>query len=66
MNNAIATKYVAINPENGLHLREATQAEINAFRAANPNRVWEKATRVGEVLVDTYNGPGIWFGGAGF
>lgn len=66
MNNEIATKYVAINPANGLHIREATQEEINTFRAVNPDPVWEKITRVGEVLINTYYGPGVWFGGARF
>lgn len=66
MNNEIATKYVAINPANGFHIREATQEEINTFRAANPDPVWEKITRVGEVLINSFNGPGVWYGGAGF
>jgi hypothetical protein len=45
--------YIAINPENGLHLREARKS-------------FEKMVRVGDVLIDFYTGPGAWFGGAGF
>ena len=67
MNNAVTTKYVAIDPANMTRiLRPATELEIKAFRAANPDRVWEQVTRVGDVFIDSNCGPGAWFGGAGF
>lgn len=59
---ATVTKYVAIDPKTGLHLREATKDEIKSFCELGA----ESCTRIGDVLVDTYYGPGIWFGGAGF
>lgn len=49
---------VAIDPKTGLHLRRATEAEAAQYLG--------KPIRVGEVLIDSYTGPGIWFGGAGF
>lgn len=61
-------KYVAIDPKTGLHLRDATKEEIKRMRKAHgmyePGE--EPCTLIGDVLIDTYFGPGIWFGGAGF
>lgn len=50
--------FVAIDPVTSLHLRAATDAEIAAFTAANPRTAFERPTRVGAVLVDSYMGPG--------
>jgi hypothetical protein len=60
--------YIAINPENGLHLREATEQEIATYLKINATarKSFEKMVRVGDVLIDFYTGPGAWFGGAGF
>lgn len=60
------TKHVAIDPATGLHLRAATSAEVAAFLEQDVHPAFRKAVRVGEVLVDEDNGPGVWFGGAGF
>ncbi len=29
-------------------------------------RCFDVAIKVGDVTIDTYTGPGVWFGGAGF
>lgn len=50
--------FVAIDPATALHLRAATDAEIAAFAAANPRTAFERPTRVGAVLIDSYMGPG--------
>ena len=57
-------------------LREATTDEIAAYTAANLARAtacpvrrarcFDVAVKVGDVRIDTYTGPGVWFGGAGF
>ena len=61
-----ASKFVALDPRTALHLREATEAEKAAFLAQPEHPSFRKAIRVGDVLVDEYMGPGLWFGGAGF
>jgi hypothetical protein len=60
-------RFVAVNPSNGLHLRDATDEERAAY-LAQPVRhpAFRKVVRVGDVLIDEYAGPGVWFGGAGF
>ena len=50
--------FVAIDPATALHLRPATSAEIAAFAAANPRTAFERPIRVGDVLIDSYMGPG--------
>jgi len=50
--------FVAIDPATALHLRAATDAEVAAFTAANPRTASERPTRVGDVLIDSYTGPG--------
>lgn len=50
--------FVAIDPVTALHLRAATDAEVVAFTAANPRTAFERPTRVGDVLIDSYMGPG--------
>jgi len=61
------SKMVAIDPRTGLHLREANREEIAVYLGQPVMHAsFRKAVRVGAVLVDQYNGPGIWFGGAGF
>ena len=57
-------------------LRDATQAEIDAYAVANKLRAercpvrraacFDERVIVGDVAIVTYTGPGIWFGGAGF
>ena len=69
MNTTTADKttMVAIDPSTGLHLRHATSCETAAYMA-QPCRhpSFRKSVRVGDVLVAEDNGPGKWFGGAGF
>lgn len=67
MSNATTSKMMAIDPSTGLHVRAATTEEIAAY-LVQPVRhpAFRKPVRVGDVLVDEYTGPGIWFGGAGF
>lgn len=67
MKTNAASKFVAIDPRTGLHLRAATSEETAAY-LAQPVRhaCFRKAVNVGDVLVDEDMGPGIWFGGAGF
>lgn len=68
------TTFVAIHPTTGAHVRAATGAEVAAFHAGQTNPhyrverpcVFGEPVRVGDVLIDTYTGPGAWFGGAGF
>jgi hypothetical protein len=61
------TTYIVIDPKSRLHLREATTEEAVEFRKLNPSSTWERATVVSTgALIDTDNGPGLWFGGAGF
>ncbi len=50
--------FVAIDPATALHLRAATSAEIAAFEAANPRTAFERPIMVGNVLIDSYTGPG--------
>lgn len=67
-------KYVAKCPATGRHLRDATAEEIAAYNSqpgpgapgSFRREAFRKAVLVREVLIDTYTGPGIWFGGAGF
>lgn len=73
---APSAKFVAYSLTDGRLLRDATADEISAYTAANKARAercpvrraacFDEAVRVGDVRVDTYTGPGIWFGGAGF
>lgn len=58
--------FVVMCPRTGRHLRDATSQEATAYRLANPERVWERPTMCGGVLVSAHYGPGVWFGGAGF
>lgn len=59
--------FVVIDPSNGLHVRMATQAEILDFLKANPQQAFERPTKVDSgAVVDSYFGPGMWHGGAGF
>lgn len=58
--------FVAIDPATGCHLRDATDAERDAYLSQPGPAAFRKALRVGVVLVDEYAGPGVWFGGAGF
>jgi hypothetical protein len=62
------TIYMAKDPKDGRHLRKATPAEVAAYKAAQGSRrpAFDEPVRVGDVIIDTYNGPGIWHGGAGF
>lgn len=59
-------KYVVKCPKTGRHLREATLEERSAYDAQETKAPFDRPVRVGEVLVDTYTGPGLWHGGAGF
>lgn len=68
--------FKAYSLTDGCQLRDATQAEIDAYTAANKLRAercpvrraacFDEHVTVGDVSIDTYTGPGIWFGGAGF
>lgn len=70
------TQFKAFSPADGQMLRDATAAEIAAYRASNKERAercpvrrascFDVGVKVGDVRIDTYNGPGVWFGGAGF
>ncbi len=53
-------KMVAINPKNGLHLRDANDGEIQLYKAANQNNhpSFHRPVLVDSVLIDQYNGPG--------
>lgn len=63
----MTTRYVVINPANGLHVRKATETEVTAYLAqAVRSPAFRKPVLVDSVLVDAYQGPGLWFGGAGF
>ena len=59
---------VAVDPKTGAHLRPANEAEVDAIEAACAGPCWTHPNyvRVGDVFVTRYNGPGVWFGGAGF
>ena len=65
----ITPTFVQIDPKTGCHLGAATPEQIAAY-VAQPcrfnNPVFRRPVLVGEVLIDEYNGPGVWFGGAGF
>lgn len=61
--------HMAVCPATGLHLREATPAEVAAYLTGNAHtrgEAFHNPVLVGAVLVDLYTGPGLWFGGAGF
>lgn len=70
------TQFKAYSPTDGQMLRDATADEIAAYTAANKLRAercpvrrarcFDVAVKVGDVRIDTYTGPGVWFGGAGF
>lgn len=61
------TRYVAINPKNGLHLRAATKKETTAYLSQRSrSTAFRQPVQVGTVLIDEYPAPGVWFGGAGF
>ena len=70
------TQFKAYSPTDGRMLRDATADEIAAYTAANLARAtacpvrrahcFDVAVKVGNVRIDTYTGPGAWFGGAGF
>jgi len=70
------TQFKAYSPTDGQMLRDATADEIAAYTAANlarataypvrRTRCFDVAVKVGDVRIDTYTGPGVWFGGAGF
>lgn len=60
------SKFVAIDPSSGLHLRGATDEERATYLAQPGKAAFRRPVRVGAVLVDEYTGPGAWFGGAGF
>lgn len=60
-------KFVAIDPQDGSLLRDATESEIEAYRQGNSGRkgafassAFDRPKRVGEVLIDRYTGPGQW------
>lgn len=50
--------FVAIDPADGRHIREATEKEIEEYKTHNRRKHFEKPVRVGEVLIDFDNGPG--------
>ena len=70
------TQFKAYSLTDGCQLRDAYPAEIDAYTAANKLRAkryparraacFDERVIVGDVAIDTYTGPGIWFGGAGF
>jgi len=58
--------FVILDPKSGAHLRHATAQEQAEFEAVNV-LPFDRPTVVSTgALVDIHNGPGIWFGGAGF
>lgn len=71
-----AAKFVAYSSTDGRLLHDATAIEISAYAAGNKARAercpirraacFDEPVTVGSVRIDTYTGPGIWFGGAGF
>ena len=73
---AISAKFVAYSLTDGRLLRDATADEVSSYTTANKARAercpvrraacFDEAVTVGDVRIDTYTGPGIWFGGAGF
>ena len=70
------TQFRAYSLTDGRMLRDATADEIAAYTASNTERAkrcpvrrarcFDVAVKVGDVRIDTYTGPGVWFGGAGF
>lgn len=70
------TQFKAYSPTDGRMLRDATPVEAAAYTAANKLRAercpvrrascFDERVKVGDVSIDIYTGPGIWFGGAGF
>lgn len=60
------TRYHAVDPSTGCVLRPATEAEVVAYHVCNRPAPFDRAVLIGNVLIDTYTGRGIWHGGAGF
>ena len=67
--------FVVLNHANGLHLRQATQAEISIYWGRQPdprcrrgNHNWTRPVRLSETeVVDHYTHvSGEWYGGASF
>lgn len=54
----ITLTMVAIDPITRLHLREATTEETAAYWANNRPAPFDRPVRVGDVVIDTYTGPG--------
>ncbi len=59
--------------ENGRYIRDASPEEIDAFWNAQPNQrcvrgsfTWAQSVVVDGVQLGYDNGPGMWYGGAGF
>lgn len=52
------SRYLAINPKNGLVLREATVSEINVYKSRVLPEPFDKPIRVGRVLIDFDRGRG--------
>lgn len=69
-------QFKAYSLNDGQMLRDATADEIAAYTASNKERAercpvrrahcFDVAVKVIDVRIDTYTGPGVWFGGAGF
>lgn len=56
-----------VAPNAGLHLWEAIPEEAEVyFKQECRHPAFRRPVKVGDVIIDQYNGPGIWFGGAGF
>lgn len=70
----MSKQYKVIDQKTGCHLRLATIIEAIDFEAHNANRpgilsnpAFEETCWVSTgALVESYTGPGVWFGGAGF
>ena len=55
---------IAVDPETGEHLRKASADETNAYETQPRPPLFRRPVKVGAVLIDEWNGPGLWFGGA--
>jgi hypothetical protein len=62
------TTMMAVDPRTGCHVRPATPEESAEWERGNAGllRPFWKTVPVGDVLIEEYAGPGLWFGGAGF